>query len=1023
MKKHLLSVFLLMISIAVAMAQQRTISGVVTDADSGDPLIGANVLVKGTTLGTVTDFDGAYTIEAATDDVLQITYVGYPDQEVNVGPESILNISMGAGQVLDELVVTALGISREKKALGYAVQEIQGDELAATLEPNVTNALQGKLAGVLVTSSSGAPGAGANILIRGLSSLDPSGSNQPLIVVDGIPISNQTIAGNQLPSTGSNSPGSSEQASFTNRLADINSADIESLNVLKGASATALYGLRGANGVIVITTKKGQQGKPQIGLTTSYGVMDIAKAPDYQTTYREGRFGRLRFRSNGNPLRFQSFGPKVYEGVTPVYDPIDDLFVQGNKADVSLSVSGGTEAAQYYTSFGYSNTEGIIPFSDWSRMNVRLGGQLAASDKLSIGGSVNFSNSGGNKPHSGDKSIMSALSYHPTTFDVLDYINPDGTQRDYSDGIIDNPRYLAEYSTFEDDVNRIIGNLSFNYKFNSWLEADFKVGRDFYNDTRQRIVPPGLDVSSQTGGFIIEEDVNFSETNTLLFLRANRDLTPDLNANFTLGHNMSSIRTDRTNTRGERFTLPDFYDLSNTSVAFIGKDDSKKRIVGVMVLLNLAYKDYLYLDITGRNDWSSSLPKENRSFFYPSVSLSFIPSELTDMGPIDFMKLRASWAEVAKDAGPHLIGATYVAASNFPFDGTNGFAQSSVAGDNNLKPETTTGVELGVDLRFLNNRLGLDLTYYQQNSKDQIIPVPVSNSTGLSRFITNAGEIKNTGVEVLLTATPLRGQKFSWDASLNWSTNKGEVISIVDGVDEIQFFRGGFGNITSKMVPGGQVGDLYGYNFLKTPEGDLIIGSNGFPIINTDSVVLVGNAMPDWTAGLTNTFTYGGLGLSFLLEWREGGDIYDMGLRNSIRNGVLGMTDRRYEEVTFKGMVDNGDGTYSPNTQAVEITGESLYRSSTRYNRAADVILEDASWFRLRRVSLFYELPSAIFEKMNVIRGAKITLTGTNLFINTPFRGYDPETNYLGSGSNVYGFTGLQNPGVRSYTATLNLSF
>lgn len=1022
MNKSVLSVFLLLLASVVVLAQQRTITGTISDADGGDPLIGANVVVKGTTTGTVTDFDGTYSISASPGDVLLISYVGYASQEIEIGDQSVVDVTLGSGTVLDEMVVTALGISREKKALGYAVQELDGDELAATLEPNITNALQGKMAGVLINSSSGAPGAGSNILIRGITSLDPSGSNQPLIVVDGIPISNQTIAGNQLPSSGSNSPADSEQASFTNRLADINSADIATLNVLKGASATALYGLRGANGVVVITTKQGEAGKPRINLNTSYGISDIAKAPDYQTVYREGRFGRLRFRSNGNPLRFQSFGPKVYDGVTPVFDPIEDLFVTGNNADISLSISGGTEAAQYITSIGYTKQEGIIPFSDWDRFNVKLGGQLNASSKLTINGSVSYSNSGGNKPHSGDKSIMSSLSYHPTSFDINDYINADGTQKDYSDGIIDNPRYLAEFSTLTDDVNRFFGNVGFNYRFNNWLEADFKVGSDYYNDTRQRIVPPGLDVSSQTGGFIIEEDVNFNEINTLLFLKASKNLTDDLSGSFTVGHNVSSITTDVTNTRGENFTLPDFYDLSNTSNIFASKNDSKKRIVGLMGLVNLAYKDYLYLDITGRNDWSSSLPKENRSFFYPSVSVSFIPSELTDLGPLDFLKLRGSWAQVAKDAPPHLIGATYVSASNFPFDGINGFTQSSTAGDENLKPETTTGIEFGFDARFLSNRVGIDFTYYKQNSKDQIIRVPVSNATGLSRFVTNAGEIENTGIEVLLNVTPVRKADFGWDASVNFSTNEGKVISIAEGIDEIEFFTGGFGNIVNKLVPGGKVGDLYGFNHRKSPDGQLIIGSNGFPIVNTDSVVLAGNALPDWTAGLENTFRYKGLALSFLLEWREGGDVYDMGLRNSIRNGVMGMTERRYEEVVFKGVVDNGDGTFSPNTQAVEITGESLYRSSTRYNRATDVILEDASWFRLRRVALSYDLPGHLFDN-NFIQGVKVTLSGNNLYINTPFRGYDPETNYLGAGSNVYGFTGLQTPGVKTYMATLNLSF
>ncbi|WP_020535378.1 SusC/RagA family TonB-linked outer membrane protein [Lewinella cohaerens] len=1008
---------LLLLGTVPLLAQDISVTGTVTDDADGQPLIGVNILVEGTATGTITDLDGNYRLSVPADATLVFSYTGFTPETVAVNGRNLIDLSMTAGTRLDEVVVTALGISREKKALGYAVQELNGDELTATQESNLVNSLQGKVAGVLINSSSGAPGAGSNIVIRGITSFGDN--NQPLFVVDGVPIDNSTIAGNNLPSAGSNSPGSSEQSSFTNRAADINPADIASVSVLKGPAATALYGLRAANGVILITTKTGTAGKAQVSLNSSYGISEIAKRPEYQTDYREGRFGRLRFRGDGSPLRFQQFGPKVYSGLTPQFDPIDDFFQSGYSQDHSLSISGGTDKATFATSFSYLDQEGIIPNSTWSRLTGRLSGTVKASDKLKFTGSVNYTNSGGNKPHSGDKSILSSLSYHVTSFDVNDYINADGSQRDYSGGIIDSPRYLAEFSTLNDDVDRFLGNMGFTYEPTDWFTLSYRAGLDFYNDSRVRVVPAGLDVSSQVGGFIIETDIDQRQFNGTLTLNFKKQLTDRIGANLLLGHEMNERRSESTNVRGERFTEPDFFHLSNTEVSFIDNSKSLRRIVSGFGLLSLDFDNAIYLDITGRNDWSSTLPIENRSFFYPSASLSLVLSELMGLPSfVTFAKIRGSVAQVAKDTNPYLIGTLYGQDPAFPQFGTNGFRLNSVFGDLNLKPETTTSSEVGLDLRFFNNRLGLDITYYQQNSKDQILQVPVSNTTGFSRFLTNAGEIENKGIEVLLNATPVERGDFTWDASLNYTRNRGEVISIRDGIEEIVRFEG-TGGITYKLVPGGQVGDLYGYAFNRDDADNLIIGSDGFPSLNLDTLVKVGNALPNFTAGLTNTFRYKGVGLSVLLEWRDGGDMVDMGIRNSIRNGLLEQTARRYEEVIFNGVTETGE----TNTQPVEITGETLYRSFARYNGAAEVILEDASWFRIRRVSVFYDLPKALLGGGKFISTARVTLTGNNLFINTPFRGFDPETNYLGSGSSIYGFTGLQTPGVRTYTASLNLTF
>lgn len=1000
-----------------AWAQNVTVSGVVSSEDAS-PLIGVTVLVKGSTTGTITDVDGSYTINVpSADATLLFTYTGFEPKEVAIDGQTTINVSMSEGVNLDEVVVTALGISREKKALGYAIQEVDGDELAGTRETNMVNALQGKLAGVQINGGSGAPGAGASIVIRGLNSLNPGASNQPLFVVDGVPIGNQTIAGSQLPSAGSRAVSSSEQSSFSNRAADINPADIESISVLKGASATALYGLRAANGVVLITTKKGKAGRAQVSLNTSYGWEEVAKTPEYQTTYREGRHGRLRFRSNGNPLRFQTLGPKVYPGLTPQFDPIDDFFQTGSQTNHSLSISGGNERSTYFTSFSRLDHEGVIPFTEWDRTTVRLGGTMKVADPLSISGSVNYTKSGGARPHEGDKSIMSSLSYHTTSFDINDYINEDGSQRDFSDGIIDNPRYLAEFSQLHDDVNRLLGNINLTYKPTNWLTLDYKIGNDFYNDSRVRSVPRNTDVGSQVGGFIIEEQINYNELTSNFYIKADKQFGSDFSTSLTLGHNTTDIQSSRTNVRGEDFSLNNFYDLSNAANIFASKDEAQTRLIGLYGILSVGYKDFLYLDVTGRNDWSSTLPVENRSFFYPSVNLSWVVSDMTTLpSAISFLKARASYAQVGKDAGAHQIGLFYGGAGNFPFDGVNGFGQSTTAGDANLKPETTTSTEFGLDLRVLDNRLGFDLTWYKANSKDQIIPVPVSNATGYSRFITNAGEIETTGIELLVNATPVKTKDFSWDLSLNWSKTEGEVVSIKEGIESIIFFDD---RITSKLVEGGKVGDLYGSDFNRDANGNLIIGDDGFPSVNADEQVVAGNAFPDWIGGLTNTLNYKGLSLSVLLEYRSGGDVYDRGMRNSLRNGMLKMTERNYEEVVFQGVL--ADGT--PNTQAVELNGESLYRSEDRFNGAYPILLQDASWFRIRRLSLAYELPKSILGGGKFIRGARVSVAANNLFLDTPFQGFDPETNFFGSSSSIYGYTGLKTPATRSYFVSLGLNF
>ncbi|AMM52051.1 hypothetical protein TH61_13850 [Rufibacter sp. DG15C] len=1006
-------------------AQDQKVSGRVLSAADGTPVIGASVVVKGTTNGTNTDVEGNYSLSIPSPNAtLVISFIGFTTQEVAVNGRTSINVSLQADvQALQEVVVTAFGREQEKRTLGYSVQEVGAAQIAQTQNPNVVNSLQGRVAGVQVLGSGGTPGAGSRIQIRGINSLSPGANNQPLFVIDGIAISNETIAGNQLPSAGSNAVNSAEQFAFTNRAADINPEDVESMTVLKGAAATALYGLRAANGAIIITTKKGKAGATTVTLSSNFGIDNINQTPEVQTRYREGLSGRLRFTSTGAPNRFQTFGPPV-AGDDKVYDNFYDFFQTGKRFDNNISISGGNEKATFHTSLSHYNQEGIAPNSDWARTTVKLGGNVNFSEKFAVNGTVSYSQSGGNKAASGDKGIMSALNYHTTTFDVNDYLNPDGTMKVYSPGVIDNPRYLAEVSTLKDDVNRVIGNVGFNYDFKPWLRFNYKIGADVYSDNRNRLVPgpifqgaPTLDIAAGTGGFLVEERVNYRELTSNAFLTAEHSFSEDINASIMIGNSVEGQFSDILNTRGERFTVPLFYHLSNTANVFTTNAISDRRLIGAFFDAKADYKNYLFLNVTGRNDWTSTLPKKNRSFFYPSVSTSFVFSEplaLESNRFFNFGKVRASWAEVGKDTQPYRVGTYFGAASGFPFGNRNGFVVSTTLGDPELKPETTTSIEFGSELHFLQSRLVVDATYYRSNSKDQIIPVPSSVTSGITNYTTNAGEIQNTGVELLVTGTPVKTADFNWEVVVNWSTNESEVKSITPAVPEIIFQDD---RIMNKLVVGGSAGDLYGRVFQRDSQGRLIIGANGFPTLTpATALVKVGNALPDWQGGITNTISYKGLSLSALLEIRQGGDVYDVSMRNRIRNGIDIRTENRYQQIVFNGVNAAGE----PNNIPV-ILEEGYYRNSGGFNDAADVLLQDASWVRLRNAQLAYTLPNSLIGR-TPFKSVRFSLTGSNLFLITPFEGFDPETPTYGSGSNALGYTGYGIPAVRSFTFGLNVT-
>jgi len=999
---------------------QIEIEGRVTDAQTGEPLPGVNVVVEGTTIGASTNSSGEYEIEVPDDaEALIFSFIGYRELREPIEGRTVIDVEMESSvELLDDVVVTSFGIEQERKQLGYSIQEVSGSDISETNEPNIVSSLQGRVAGVNIQNTSGAAGSGVDIIIRGINSLSPNADNQPLFVIDGIPVSNQTNSGNVLPSEGSNSPGSSEQFSFTNRIADINPNDIESLSILKGPSATALYGLRAANGAVVITTKKGSAGKPQVSLNSSVGFSEVNKVPEIQDQFQNGRFGALPLTVFG--FQFWQLGPPVSESSTPVFNNFKGFFRTATNVSNSFSVSGGDENTTYFTSFSNVNNQGIVPNTDWDRTTFKLSGSQKVNNRFNINGSLTYSNSGGTRPTGGDKSIMSSLSFWASSNDVNDFLNPDGSQKNPTAGIIDNPRFFAENSTLEDDVDRIVGIAGFNYEINDWLSAEYQVGIDNFSDRRERFVPPNLDVGTQVNGFLIEENINYREINSNAFLRANYELTDKWRGSVLIGNQITDIDSETVNTRGEGLNIPDFRSLANTTNIFTGETAFVRRLVGVFTDARIEYDGTYFLSVTARNDWSSTLPEDNRSFFYPSVSLSYVFTEtlgLADSNILPFGKLRFSWARVGKDAPPFSVGQTFQSAPGFPFGSTGGFTQDLQAGALSLEPERNTSIEIGAEARLFNNRASVDIAYFTQTSKDQIVAFPVSNATGLAQFTTNAGQIDTDGIELLTEGTPFQTRDFNWNIAVNWSTFSSDVVSMPEGLDVIEFANSGFAGVVNRIQEGGELGDLFGFTFDYDDQGRLLIADDGFPTIRTDTLVKVGNAFPDWQGGITNTFNYKNLSLSFLLEFKKGGQAYDATLRNSIRNGIVELTGVRNEEVVFNGV--KADGT--PNDIAVEVD-ENFFRSSTRFNRASEIIVQDTDWIRLRNARIAYSLPVSITEKLPV-SDATFSVTGRNLFVSTPFRGFDPEGQQFSAGSNAFGFTGLNIPPTRSFTFSMNLRF
>ncbi len=1009
-----------------AFAQQKEITGTVISQDNV-PVAGASVVVKNSTKGTQTNSEGQFAISASVGDKLTVSAVGYSSKEVTVGSASSITITLQATEgELAEVVVTAMGIKREKKALGFSVQDIKSDELLKNKDANLINSLNGKIAGVNVTNSGGAPGASSSIIIRGGTSLERD--NQPLFIIDGMPMDNSTGQGDNSAFDGSTNISTTNG----NRAMDINPEDIESISVLKGPAAAALYGLRAAAGAIIITTKKGQPGKVSIALSSRYNTNWVNKLPKQQSTYKQGSYYSGTFTDQTS----RSWGDKFTSG-EKIYDNMGDFFETAHAYDNNLSVSGGSETGNFYLSASNLDQSGIVPTTSFKRSTMRFNGEQKVGI-ITFGVNASYAESNTRKTLTGSglwgsqgSGYMESIIAWPRNDDMKNWLNPDGTKHRLLPDLLldadtDNPYWLVNRNPQKDKTTRVIGNIYTTIKITDWFSATYRLGVDNYLSQFNSLTYPGSSVKEAwQQGMLSETDRNYNYINSNLMLNFDKTFKEDWNVNLTLGTTSEDTWVKANSIRAEKFVIPEFISINNADKdnQYLSQAITRKRLMGIYGDLRLSYKDIVYLGITGRNDFSSTLPEQNQSFFYPSVSGSLVFTELMkNKGILSFGKVRASWAQVGKDAPAYQTN-TYLFGPEVTIGG--GFRNFWTRGNNQLKPETTTSLEFGTDLRFLSGRLGLDVTYYENKSTDQILQPRVSNATGYILSYVNTGEIVNKGIEVTINATPVRTNNFRWDVMLNLSHNKGVVKSLPGALPILYVTDVQVGNAKAASFNGGNFMGLSGTKWQTDSAGNLLLNWNtGYPLTSTQATTPVGNREPDMIAGLNNNLSYKNWNLSFLIDFRLGGDVYNGTDYLLTAYGLSERTENRGQTTTFTGMALNPTSSkYEAVTKEV-VMSEKYYLDT--YLNNAPFFIEKVNWTRLRSVSLSYNLPKELMNKTKFLKDASVTLNGTNLILLTNYTGMDPETSAAGAGVIGSGSVGIDYAGVPAtagFSIGLNLKF
>ncbi len=1091
MKKLSMVFTILLLCIGTIMAQ-RTITGTVTD-ESGEALIGASVLVKGSSIGTVTDFNGVYSLDVPEgSSALLFSYTGYSGREIELTASNVLDVVMREGVVLETAVVTALGVRRAEKSLGYAVQKVGGEDIIRSGASSAVDALVGKASGVQITRSSGSVGGGSRILIRGVTSM--VGNNQPLIVIDGVRTNNESLV--------RDIDGTTAGTATSNRLMDLNPDDIESMNILKGAAATALYGTAGAAGVVLITTKKGKNQKQiAVNFSTSAGFDDITQMIDLQSIYAQGSGGNYRGPSTGAS---GSWGPKVSDleyatdsnhpnaptsanafdaaGIyrydkngflvpsgagngnpANTYNNVDPFYQTGMNFTNSLSLSGGNELATFRLSASDLRATGVIPNEEYKRKTVKLASSLSPLEGLTISGSVNFSKSDYVRVQQGSNTsgLLLGQLRTPVSFDNTNGFNPedavdqvsayqfdDFSQRNYrGGGGYDNPYWVINKALGYEDVSRTFGNVKIDYQLNNWIGFGINIGYDITSDVRKQ----DFEINSRTNanGAVYLDEFSLKQYDNYFNVLGSGQLTEDISLNYVAGINAFSYNEQRTSIEGTGLVFPGFLDISNASALTSEQDINRYRSLGFFGQAEASWRGTFYATLSARQDYDSRLGNptnfrlEDTGFFYPSASLAFVFSELMDNTDLlSFGKLRLSYAQVgAGPPDPYSTQSVFLAPSDigdgwgddigFPIGGLTAFDQDELLGNADLTPELTTTFEVGLDLRFLNGRLGLDATYYNGNTKDAILNASLALSTGYENIWLNSGEMSSQGIELTLNATPLQTKDFSWNTQVNFTKSENIVEKLAPGIERL--FLAGFNTAGTYLVEGNQYGSIFGGAYLRAdagtdkdqslniPSGAVVINDDpnsseyGYQAVDPKQRA-IGDPNPDFIIGWNNTIAYKRFSLNFLLDWREGGDLWNGTAWALSFFGRSQLTaDTREETATPIEGVKQSDGT--PNDIPV-VRDENYWTSSLGgFGAVGEQFVQDGGWIRLRELGVNYRFPATSWMK-----GGSIGVSGRNLWLKTDYDGIDPETSLTGTG-NGQGFDYFNMPSTKSFIVKLSFDF
>ena len=1072
--------FLLALAIGVIQgaAQVTTVRGIVTTEEDGEPVIGASVIVKGTSLGTVTDVNGRFELSGLPPSAtrLLISYISLMAKEVAIAPQVSVTLKSDT-HLLDEVVVTALGISREKKALGYTAQEVKQNALVQGKDNNLLNSLSGKIAGVRITNTQGDVGS-SRIVIRGETSI--AGENQPLFIVDGIPVDNSQLNAR------------SSGRDFKNAIADLNPEDIKTLTVLKGPNAAALYGARAAHGAIVITTKGGDKRQKGIGITlhSSTQVSFVATLPEFQNLFGQGAGGRFSYvdgkGAGVNDGVDESWGPRLDIGLLiPQFDsPLDadgnrvatpwvshpnnvrDYFRMGISTNSGISVARGDDKYQFRVGYNYEKQVSIVPDAGTNKTNISLNTDYHLAKWIVVGATANYIvYTAPSLPGSATPSGSNVRSNSP----MLQFlwfgrqVDTNSLKADYTrnwhSSYYDNPFWSASYNTQSQERHRLIGDLHAEFRLTDGLNVRFRTSTDWYNDRRKSKVKWGSAGAGSPYGSYAEDAYTVKENNTEVLATYIKQLNKNWGIDALLGFNVRNKQYENNYQAAPRLAVADLYTLTNSRDPLISSNDFYRlRQYGLYGSIQLDYRRWAFLNITGRNDWSSTLPVDNNSYFYPSVTASVLLSEAFGWRSkaVNYLKIRGGWSQVGADANPYQLATVFT--SETAFNGNPLQSSSTIGMNSNLKPENTSSIEAGFEAAFWDNRLYLDFTYYKTDSRNQILKLATTAASGYTSQVRNAGHIRNRGYEIQLGAVPIQTSKgFRWNLDLNYGANSSKVVKLDDEglITSYQLYSSGIQILASV---GEAYGTLFGTSYVRDANGNVVVDANGLPKISTTNKTL-GKFTPDWTGGISNTFSYRSLSLSFLIDASVGGSIFSNTNKTGKYTGVLANTlsGRDAEHGGLWYYTDAmGNNVRLPESPSYSVSSDGLYYAqvngqSTRvyqdgimvegvtesgskneevvsaekyYHRIysiAEANVYDASYVKLREVALSYRLPRLWTQKLH-LQEASVTLTGRNLWtIYKSVPNIDPES-ALTTG-NAQGVEAYSLPTTRSFGVNLSVKF